>query len=181
MQQPTRATIEPESKLLRLGRNAAKVPHQQNRRAFLTSTVAAVGLVAASLIGFGQFIRSSEAIVPKTIHTEMASDFATLDVAYATLGRSKIEAYVATNNQTIKIRTLGWVQERGHIGMYDLICDGLSDSNLSVVIASLDILETINPVDLKSFQNEITTNMQLTQNESIKADIVALLRVVESS
>jgi hypothetical protein len=181
MQNHARASIEAYSKVQPLDRKATAAPDQENRRAFLTKSIAAAGLVAASFFGVNYLCRTAETFTPKTIQTEMAADFATLDAAYATLGRSRIEAHLATNNQTIKIRTLGWIQERGHIGMYDLICNGLSDQNLRVAIAALGVLETINPVDLKSCQTVITTNMQVTQNKTIKEHTAELLRVIESS
>ena len=80
--------------------------HMNERRRFLRTTAVAATLVAASVVGFGEFPTSAESVSPNTMQAAIAVDFATLDGAYTTLGRVRIEAYAAHENYAIANRTL---------------------------------------------------------------------------
>jgi hypothetical protein len=152
-----------------------------NRRNFVFQTAVAATLVAASIVGFDQFRDTAESVFPKTIQTKMAADFATLDAAYATLGRSQIEAFTSSPNEEIARRTIRWIQSRGHAGMYDLICGALMSPKSQVNLHAFNIIEKIDPIDLKPQESLISDCLKQTQNEFLKRNLPALLSAIESS
>ncbi|MFT7620034.1 MAG: hypothetical protein ACI97A_003691 [Planctomycetota bacterium] len=154
---------------------------RKGRRLFFKKTAVAATLVAASIVGFDQFRDTAESTNQTTIQAELATDFASLDAAYATMGRSKIESYIASNNLSIVNRARFWIHARNHTNMYDLICSGLAHPKERVSYFALNLVRTINPIDLKSHLSLIQNCIKQTQDETLREELTQLVAVIESS
>lgn len=151
------------------------------RRLFFKKTAVAATLVAASIVGFDQFRNTAESVNPNTMNAAISVDFATLDGAYATLGRGKIESYASHTNHAIANRTLFWIETRGHSNMYDLVCAGLFNQKTEVSDYACHILSRIDPVDLKSHVALIESAMKQSQDSILRAQLSKLLLKIESA
>lgn len=153
---------------------------RMKRRGFLKRATIAASFVGLSFLGFN-LLSESESTNQATIQAELTVDFASLDAAYATLGRNKIETFANHNNLSIANRTRFWICSRGHTSMYDLVCAGLADPRERVSFFAYNLVSSINPVDLKSHLTLINNCIHQTQSEILREQLSQLVVIIESS
>ncbi len=150
-----------------------------SRRLFFARTAA--GIVGIAALGVRYSAGEMKAAVPNGIEAEIVADFGSLDVFYATLGRTKIEAVVANGTPSQAVRTLQWIEDRKHASMYDLVCVSLGARHKEVQKAAFVVLARIGYPALKPHLQLIGETNDRIKSREFRAQVDRLLVEIEAS
>ncbi len=152
------------------------------RRQFFRRTAVAIGIVGITALGLNRFVGESETAPSlSSVDAILVAEYGILDTLYASSGRPRIVARLLNGTEEKRNVALSWIGDRGHVALYDLVCNSLQDRFIQTRLTALRVLQSIDPVALKPVQGVIESTLGSIKHAKLRTRIEDLIATIRAS